>query len=300
MQLFKYLPQARVDVLARSRIRFTQPLYFNDPFEFSPTIGSLIAPADEDSVVENAVVFVKRVRDALEPHTRFFAPGTQAPTAQRTGFAQLEQHIETMFKMALQGAGKHLDETWRPETRERVGRQIGVLSLSAVNDSLLMWAHYAESHKGFAIGLDSHHPYFDQRRHGDDVIRHLAPVAYSEERPAAILLNPALTEAEQVARLAATFFLTKSIEWQYEREWRMLRSVDEASEKIELSNEVVCLYELPSEAVTDVIVGCRMSGPARDALLALRSDARFVHTRWSEACINERLFKVDIRPLPPA
>jgi hypothetical protein len=40
MALYKYLTPARLDVLERRRIRFTQPAAFNDPFEFKPYIES--------------------------------------------------------------------------------------------------------------------------------------------------------------------------------------------------------------------------------------------------------------------
>jgi hypothetical protein len=40
MALYKYLIPARLDVLERRRIRFTQPAAFNDPFEFKPYIES--------------------------------------------------------------------------------------------------------------------------------------------------------------------------------------------------------------------------------------------------------------------
>jgi hypothetical protein len=307
VRLFKYLPPTRVDVLSRLRIRFTQPLYFNDPFEFSPTIGSLIAATDEDSFIEGAIAeatgnkedFARHFSEAIERHAGFLSPAVRAQITPEMGLAEIEPYVRPMFKEFLQLAGKHLDEKWRPETRERVGQQVSVLSLSEVNDNLLMWAHYAESHKGFAIGFDACHAYFDQRHHSEDLIRHLAPVVYSENRPAAVLLNPSLSESEQAARFSAGFLLTKSIDWQYEREWRMLRSVDEASENIDLAGELICLYDFPPEAVTDVIVGCRTSASARATLLALRTDLRFAHVQWWEACINERLFKVNIRSLAP-
>ena len=42
-----------------------------------------------------------------------------------------------------------------------INRAQGVLSLSRTNDSLLMWAHYADSHRGFVLGLDETHPFFN-------------------------------------------------------------------------------------------------------------------------------------------
>lgn len=36
-----------------------------------------------------------------------------------------------------------------------------IFCMSQVWDSILMWAHYADSHKGFVVGFDMSHPFFD-------------------------------------------------------------------------------------------------------------------------------------------
>src|SRR5262249_27556412 len=41
--------------------------------------------------------------------------------------------------------------------------QLGILSLSERWDSLLMWSHYADSHRGLAIGLRTDHGFFQKR-----------------------------------------------------------------------------------------------------------------------------------------
>jgi len=41
------------------------------------------------------------------------------------------------------------------EIKEKTARILLVLSLSALKDNILMWIHYADSHKGFCIGFES-------------------------------------------------------------------------------------------------------------------------------------------------
>lgn len=43
MQLFKYLHPDRIDVLENKSIRFSQPLAFNDPFEFKSVISDIVS-----------------------------------------------------------------------------------------------------------------------------------------------------------------------------------------------------------------------------------------------------------------
>ena len=58
---------------------------------------------------------------------------------------------------------------------ERLSQQVGILCLTEVPDSLLMWAHYADSHKGFLVGFNTTHTFFTN-------MKVLEPVIYSETR----------------------------------------------------------------------------------------------------------------------
>ena len=41
------------------------------------------------------------------------------------------------------------------QEKEKVEKDYGILCLSKIKDNILMWSHYANSHKGIAIELDS-------------------------------------------------------------------------------------------------------------------------------------------------
>jgi hypothetical protein len=84
----------------------------------------------------------------------------------------------------------------------------GVLSLSASRSVETMWSHYADSHRGFVIGLDVSHPYFS-REYGQI----LAPVSYKKSMPTFRYLED--MDARQV-------LFTKHMSWAYEREWRLV------------------------------------------------------------------------------
>lgn len=301
MRLYKYLPPERADVLIRARLRFTQPLFFNDPFELSPTIRALIAASDEDQFVESALAsdeFAQRFHEACEERLRVVPPELR-PTrnALNAALTLEEPKVRALMQQLLGEVGPYLSARWLPETRERVGRQVGVLSLAEIPDSLLMWAHYAESHRGFVVGFDGGHPFFDQRKYPGDVIRRLQRVHYSSERPAAALLNPSLSEQEQADLLASHFWLTKSRDWEYEKEWRMLCSKDDASEVLRIGDQDVCLYSVPESAMTDVVLGCQMTAVDRARLLELRSEQRYAHITWSAACVDANHFRINIRPI---
>jgi len=105
---------------------------------------------------------------------------------------------------------KMVGATWA-HTKDRV-----VLSLAENRDSLLMWGHYTDGHKGILIGFDAD----DEILAEPSKDRRLARVVYAKTRPSRPNIED-FTEEE--------LYFTKSDEWAYEREWRILDSFEAAS-----------------------------------------------------------------------
>jgi hypothetical protein len=55
------------------------------------------------------------------------------------------------------------------------------------------------------------------------------------------------------------WFSTKPEQWSYEKEWRIVRVLSEAEERIERSPFPICLFEFPREAVREIIARVRSS-----------------------------------------
>lgn len=150
--------------------------------------------------------------------------------------------------------------------RPKYGDSLGVLSLTGRPDNLLMWAHYAGEHCGFLIEFDARHKFFDQRASPDDLLRCLQPVRYSKERPAVGWKGYALA------------LLTKSLQWEYEQEWRMIFPLEESNLEKEKNGVKIHLFEFPAECVRGLVLGCRMASDERQAIVDLvTSDKRYSH-----------------------
>lgn len=160
---------------------------------------------------------------------------------------------------------------------------LGVLSLSAVRDSILMWSHYANDHTGFVVGFDSSNQFFDKRRSKKDEFGFLREVQYAAERPEVVLSNTS----------AIPWFQTKAQEWSYEKEWRIVRVLREASEKKELTPSPVYLFDFPPDAVIEVIVGMRST--MAEQIWALKS--RLPKAIFLKASGSVSRYKLDISPL---
>lgn len=89
--------------------------------------------------------------------------------------------------------------------------------------SMLMWAHYANNHKGFCIEYDIP-PYTKEHQ---QIYHNLMPVIYSDERIS--ILEQCICSLQQPGLTATILWdvykyglLMKSTEWKYQNEWRLI------------------------------------------------------------------------------
>lgn len=104
-------------------------------------------------------------------------------------------------------------------TFEETKQTTGISCLSESDSSLLMWAHYANNHKGMCVE-------YELLQISEQLKFSPIPVIYTDER---VSLNSLISE--DLRRDTMKFFVesvtTKSPEWSYEKEWRIIR--DEAA-----------------------------------------------------------------------
>jgi hypothetical protein len=114
--------------------------------------------------------------------------------------------------------------------------------LTPVPDSTLMWSHYAANHRGICLEFSKH----------NDLIEKARPVKYRETYPE---WTPQNAEGDIL-----DFVLTKSIDWCYEREFRIIASSMDGPTKL-YGNYV----SLPTGALTSIILGCESQDRAEVA-----------------------------------
>lgn len=250
MQLYKYLHSDRIDVLANSRIRFTQAAALNDPFESYPS-GMTLEKSLIDYIISNLLT------DGMIPQKRTDI-GTQ-------------QHARKFVENSIQSSRY----------------DYGFLSLSENRNELLMWSHYCDSHKGFVVGFNGDHNYFQDRTR--NWMASPVPVAYSAIRPSL----PKIKDWG-VLNVAESVLLTKSEHWRYEKEWRMVAELKYASETIgvEKANRV-CLFDFPSDCVTEIILGCQMDKLKQSEIREVLKD-KYPLAKLYQARLSDTKFDIDI------
>lgn len=225
MKLYKYISPERIDVLENLNIRFTQPLYLNDPYETNPVItGSELLDEQWEMIGK-----IECERNGLNYESL-------KPLNER-------KIRDKMFPGAIQ------------IMKVFFHHRIGILSLSETHDNALMWSHYCSNHQGYVIEFNSEHNFF-RSNNKDYVIENTSKVVYTNNRPNVTLERLSMKD----------LYFTKSTDWSYEREWRILKSIEKADTKIENGN--ISLFNLPTEIVKGIYLGAAASDEFEASVLS--------------------------------
>jgi hypothetical protein len=149
---------------------------------------------------------------------------------------------------------------------QEVADYLGVLSLTSKPDSVLMWSHYANSHKGFCLEFDtSAEPFASARKVQYRETRHSFDV---DARP---------------EETATNFLLAKHKDWEYEDEWRLI--AEKGREK----------YQYPPYVLTGVIFGSAISYADKLKVKEWIGKGRS-HPRCYLASLAQTEFALNIKP----
>lgn len=127
--------------------------------------------------------------------------------------------------------------------RANLRNMIQIYSMSAANNHMLLWSHYADSHRGVCLGFDAESQ--------DEVFSVAEPVVYKDALP---VLD--LRKDQDPLSSAKTVALTKGTRWFYEEEWRLVTFQSERE------------LTFSPKALTEVILGCDISNKDRLAITA--------------------------------
>jgi hypothetical protein len=250
----------------------------NDPFELKPHLAALASPEHMEAHI--ARVLPELVREELAklpPQVRALVPVEALHEILLRQLLDAKRNIQGMAELLIP---KLLDVMAR-----KFEELIGILCLSESAQNLLMWAHYADSHRGFVIEFDERSPFFDRRVNPDDELRHLRKVSYSPTRP-----SLTLADVDDFAP-----FMTKGTDWKYEAEWRMIVPLDAASTVIGEGPHAVHLFKFPAQAITSVVLGSRMTAQKKEDVRQILADSpHFSHVRCVEAEIDNEHYLVRV------
>ncbi len=197
--------------ICHSEFYFPKPASFNDPFDCRPSFQFEASDKEMASYFDH---LLKKFKPQLNREQR-------------------RQESKSMLRDWERNPRNPAALKWvKQQHTERIAEQIGVLCLSGVKDDILMWSHYADSHRGICLEFDGHSEFFANAQE----------VKYLPVRPR---INPFRQSQEEMMEAA---LLTKAEHWKYEQEWRLVHYQKGSG-----------VYRYPPVVLTGVILGAQIS-----------------------------------------
>lgn len=183
------------EVLRENNLFMASPDYFNDPFDCRISINYRLLDSPE-KIKKYAISFVNRNKDFLLRKN-----------------VNLQDAVERM----IIDYSKNIEQIQANYENILFAKQnlhYGVLSLSKRWDSILMWSHYAQNHRGYCVG------FWEEKLRESRKFGKGGPITYNPENDYPVI-NP-LKENEQdqmIDKFKETH--TKAFDWKYEEEYRV-------------------------------------------------------------------------------
>lgn len=245
---FRRVDKYASDLFCRRKMYFNTPGQLNDPFEFEPVFDLNCTEdswmtAIESEIIENNPAWSEAQikRELLRLKDRHYPPLSDDIDRFREGY------------------------------RKRLSR-VGVFSASERWDSITMWSHYADEHRGLCIEINPQALPTNIEFH---------PVRYKKHRPIINLFSDR-------SRANSIVSSTKNEEWGYEQEWRIL--LEAPPDKAGFPREV----DLPDGLIAGVILGARIPEEDRSRV---RDWAKLLDhpPRFYEAHVDKQDYRVKRR-----
>lgn len=202
-------------------IYLSDPATFNDPWDCKPYFNTQILedPVENERHVEWAVDICRRHYRAMsETYITNMALTLRAD--REFAAAKIEEMSRTIFT--------------------EISARYRVYCLGPDVGNLLMWAHYADNHKGICLEFNTR----------DLVMCSALRVQYAKEFPIMRVYSRDIDDNLQI-------FLNKADVWAYEREYRLIAQERGNANTNETLLTDEHLLQLPETALRSVIVGCQ-------------------------------------------
>lgn len=207
------------EVLVKQTAYFSSPAHFNDPFDCKIPIRYDVQTEKQlEEIYYRTIKAVNKTASDVE--------------------------IRDLAKSGIQ-LGSIDPKSFKKNDKEyfdKLNERVGVFSLAEHNDEILMWGHYANSHKGFCVGFDT------KELLKTEGIDYIGKVEYCSEFPV-IIPNGSLE-----------FQFRKQIfckwdRWAYEDEYRLTKN-HIGNRKVEFPKvafkEIILGYQMPQKDRTEI------------------------------------------------
>lgn len=257
---YKYMsaPYA-LRTLRELELKITPPNQFNDPLEFSPRVICSSPKREAKRLLKQKA----EIKEMYEEEKRL---GTF-----KGNFHQYREKIRKHRTSLISGVATRIHETnayLQHHNLDVISTAVGVLSLSRRADSILMWGHYGDNHRGLVIGFDTAWETF---RAG----RGLGAVQYSRERLTWDISwkGGSVALKDYVERMIRH----KNHEWAYEEELRQVFQLAGLRQRRLDNGSTGYFLPIPPSIVRCVILGLRCPEDVENQVCDILGEKPFSH-----------------------
>lgn len=238
-------------ILETCKLRWSSPLLFNDPFDHQLEI---IFGFDKQEFQHTFLNELERL--IFEPDDIYIDPhnplgyflNLMRKNRNKLSREELKRESQTAIITGFENVKKYLDEINHGIIQQL--KSTRVLCVTENHTNVVMWSHYADSHRGVVFKLNCINEI-------DNNLLVARKIDYTDKLPIIASLDDFIKNLTgQKALDLSTSMLnlpyTKSLDWSYEKEWRL--SILEYDSKGDLYNE----YQENPLVFGAIYLGCNM------------------------------------------
>lgn len=262
-RLYKYTSvESAIKILTSETILFNSPENFNDPYDANPPFE-----------------FTKLNKEELIKYSK-----------------STSDNIDSIDDKVCNYANKEIQKNFQ-KLFSKLRHTARILCLSATNESILMWAHYATSHTGVVIEFDTN----------QFVIRLSKDINY-DNNIVEINMETLFKKNDESIEEFHKIYRAKSEDWDYEKEYRAFiniddKIVDDVKGKTDLGenwkncynalkNKEKCIYfPIAKEAIKAIYLGCNIKETDKMSILNIIKGL-YPHVKCYKAIKSETSFKL--------
>ena len=228
-KLYKYrgYSSRTLTALSNNELYFASSDSFNDPFDCRAR--KEFEFVDNDDFIDKWTVFEEKSKGFSTDKAKAYLSTIVSDPIKREKYIKAQSdHFQ---KLVLQS--------------------FGICSFSEINNDILMWSHYADSHYGLCLEFN---------RTDNNMLKNSQPTVYPNDDDFPYI-DYWLDTPDKMLAEVEKIVLTKSKHWLYEKEWRIIQRKPD-NNKTYVGHAV----QYPKEMLTGVIFGHRMMEKERKTI----------------------------------
>jgi hypothetical protein len=279
---YKYCGSHGVFILEDLKLKITPPNQFNDPFEFTPRMIWSNPLGKATSILANKE-YLKLIYAKEKSEGKFTGSFREFRAYSKANRPTVAKHLSKFIPLSAARVQKRMLDS--------ASTKFGVLCLSKRRDSILMWGHYSDKHRGLVIGFDASNPIF---RSADQ--RGLQDVKYIRER---VIFDATWADSDpRTSGYEQEMVFSKNEDWRYEEELRQLFELHTLEQKPLDNGSPGYFMNIPPLAILSVTLGAKCADELEKRVRSAVAKPSLSHVNLDRAALHESEFALEFKSQP--